>query len=1210
MMVRRSICFGLGIIAYTAIIRIAEAMIWTVPGTTATQAQPSDDAAPHNPVSPRRGVSHGGYRSSAIIFVDAAAAPGGDGSSWDLAYQDLQQALADAQFDSSVMEIRVAAGIYKPDAGTGDRNAAFLLTGQSDLTLLGGFPSGGGELEDRDPGAHLTVLSGDLAGNDIVTFEMLTFNGSLQPDNLASAGVNFESIDDNTYTVVSANGADETVTIDGFVISGGHAPDVGGGLVASNSGLQICNIIFRDNSAGTRGGAAYLTYATAPILIHSCQFERNTASSQGGALYVEHARLMVSEVIARENVSARGGWLYLYFNDGEPHGLSDFTLERNFATIEGGALYAYSDNSLLMTHGLIRGNAAASDSGGVSLHDDNVIASCDFIENVAGRDGAGLHVNRLNTIRDCQFTDNIAGSNGAGAYAHGYSTVVTCGFTRNSALTHGGGMYDAQGRSTISRCRFDSNHGSRGAGLHLHSTSSRVTATIFSFNIGATRGGGVYSGGGNRFDECEFVGNASETGGGAYALSNFDRFNDCVFEENIATGDGGGFWGDNSNHQFHRCQFLRNIAGAAGGGVRVLHTGVITDSIFIGNQAGTLGGGMYARGAFGSSVATSTFVANDAQEGGGIYAAGPLTISDSLLWSNVDTTSPLERAQLAGNTHIVDHCIVMGLDQYSGSDNLGDDPLLVDETGPDMVPGSGDEDLRLTSASPAIDAGSRSGMVTNIGPFDAYGSPRYVGFDGAPSPIVDIGALEAQDCNADGFIDTESIALGYANDCNEDGVPDACQAGSFVPTEQVQLVAQDSAIQDLGTSLAIRNNMIIAGAPLTNYNGAVETGVCVLFDADSGQQLTLLAPPVGTIARRFGADLTWTEQYLAVGAESGIGSAYLYDSESLTFLRAFVPLDGTNGHHFGSSIALVGSTLIVGAPGDDQDSLSDSGSVYLFDCESGSLLHKLRPLEPGSDHDFGFSIDAEGDRVLVGSPGDNFNDGLPGFAYLFSVSTGQQLIELVPSHAAVHDRFGAAVSLTNGRAFVSAPSQTVTDPDAGAVFVFDASTGAHLARIVAPDSMRSDQFGTALAVDSGLIAVGATGVDGAFSDVGAVYLFDEASFDFIAKVQSPESERWAMLGYSVACSNGMVVSKALNSDADDSVLVFTPSTPDQDHNGVPDMCLCPADFNTDGRLNFFDVQQFLNDFSSAKPGADFLPDGQFDLLDVQAFLNAYLAGCP
>ena len=55
---------------------------------------------------------------------------------------------------------------------------------------------------------------------------------------------------------------------------------------------------------------------------------------------------------------------------------------------------------------------------------------------------------------------------------------------------------------------------------------------------------------------------------------------------------------------------------------------------------------------------------------------------------------------------------------------------------------------------------------------------------------------------------------------------------------------------------------------------------------------------------------------------------------------------------------------------------------------------------------------------------------------------------------------------------------------------------------------------------------------------------------------------------------------------------------------------CAVDLNSDGELNFFDVQMFLSLFAAHDPAADFTHDGSFDFFDVQEFLAAFANGCP
>lgn len=61
---------------------------------------------------------------------------------------------------------------------------------------------------------------------------------------------------------------------------------------------------------------------------------------------------------------------------------------------------------------------------------------------------------------------------------------------------------------------------------------------------------------------------------------------------------------------------------------------------------------------------------------------------------------------------------------------------------------------------------------------------------------------------------------------------------------------------------------------------------------------------------------------------------------------------------------------------------------------------------------------------------------------------------------------------------------------------------------------------------------------------------------------------------------------------------------------VPDEPVgCPADFNGDALVNFFDVQAFLNAFSAHDDSADLNADGVWNFFDVQMFLNVFSAGC-
>src|SRR6266508_867898 len=134
------------------------------------------------------------HAAGTIVYVDAGASGVGDGSSWADAYPSLADALAGA---ASGTEIWVAKGTYKPTSGT-DRTATFLL--KDGVAIYGGFAGGETQRDQRDWQANITLLSGDLNGDD---------SGDVSLPNLTR--------EDNSYHVVTgATGA----TLDGVTITG------------------------------------------------------------------------------------------------------------------------------------------------------------------------------------------------------------------------------------------------------------------------------------------------------------------------------------------------------------------------------------------------------------------------------------------------------------------------------------------------------------------------------------------------------------------------------------------------------------------------------------------------------------------------------------------------------------------------------------------------------------------------------------------------------------------------------------------------------------------------------------------------------------------------------------------------------------------------------------------------------------------------------
>ena len=94
--------------------------------------------------------------------------------------------------------------------------------------------------------------------------------------------------------------------------------------------------------------------------------------------------------------------------------------------------------------------------------------------------------------------------------------------------------------------------------------------------------------------------------------------------------------------------------------------------------------------------------------------------------------------------------------------------------------------------------------------------------------------------------------------------------------------------------------------------------------------------------------------------------------------------DGAERDFFGGSVAISGTTAIVGAV----DVKPDLGSVYLFDTITGQQVARLLPSDNAVRDGFGFYVAISGTTAIVGALGDQ-SEGISGSAYLFDTTTGR-----------------------------------------------------------------------------------------------------------------------------------------------------------------------------------------------------------------------------
>jgi hypothetical protein len=217
-----------------------------------------------------------------VRYVDAGAAPGGDGSSWAAAFDALPDALDAAQPGDAIW---IAAGTYVPGP---DRRDAFSL--KDGVALLGGFAGTEARPAERTLGAAATVLSGAVDGDG------------------APSG--------NAYHVVTAPaGVTGSAVLDRLTITGGNADGTGvdgcgGGLRLDGASPTLQNVRIAGNRA-VRGGGLCLTGGAAPPVANALIAE-NTATEAGGGAYADQGSAgAFTHVTITANAAPTGGGLYV-----------------------------------------------------------------------------------------------------------------------------------------------------------------------------------------------------------------------------------------------------------------------------------------------------------------------------------------------------------------------------------------------------------------------------------------------------------------------------------------------------------------------------------------------------------------------------------------------------------------------------------------------------------------------------------------------------------------------------------------------------------------------------------------------------------------------------------------------------------------------------------------------------------------------------------
>lgn len=268
--------------------------------------------------------------------------------------------------------------------------------------------------------------------------------------------------------------------------------------------------------------------------------------------------------------------------------------------------------------------------------------------------------------------------------------------------------------------------------------------------------------------------------------------------------------------------------------------------------------------------------------------------------------------------------------------------------------------------------------------------------------------------------------------------------------QQQIVTGSDTIASDFfGAHVAVNGNTIAVGAP-NGARGAVYVFV-LMGNTWVQQQKLLPSDPGDPFSNQLGWSVAVSGDTLLAGANLGgsTGEVYFFQRVGNTWQEQ-QRIDLQEIALFGFSVAIDGDVAVIGAPLTDlRNPLPPNGfpefwgAAYVY-VRSGSSWVESQFLTASDEQNadvFGWSVAIKGSLIAIGSPGDhdvtNAIVQSPGSAYLFEFN-GSSWVQQQEFHASFSlvDHLGQEVGVSSSGLIASAPGFFDTAPSRRSAFVF------------------------------------------------------------------------------------------------------------------------------------------------------------------------------
>ncbi|MFP4016213.1 MAG: right-handed parallel beta-helix repeat-containing protein [Halanaerobiales bacterium] len=320
-----------------------------------------------------------------------------------------------------------------------------------------------------------------------ISTELGTFN----PENPAAVANTIidagGSSSTNGSTIVISGASTDTVTIEGFTITGGIGSSTigttsqyGGGIHIHTVKTILRNNIITGNEAHDGGGAIYGYMCD--MTLEGNTIENNSSYLAGGGINIGAGSgytltVDMTDNIIRNNESEdrNAGGIYTWNVGGI---WSGNIIDGNSAGTYAGAIHLNHSSPDIIDNSII--NNTADSIAGISIDDNsfptiqNNIISGNQSASINSR-GGGLSIASEGLILSGNEISNNSAVIGAGVYASSVITLDNNNISNNSASSTGGGIYTTKD-ITLTNNTLDSNTALQGGGIALYAEDKVLTA--------------------------------------------------------------------------------------------------------------------------------------------------------------------------------------------------------------------------------------------------------------------------------------------------------------------------------------------------------------------------------------------------------------------------------------------------------------------------------------------------------------------------------------------------------------------------------------------------------------------------------------------------------------------------------------------------------------------------------------------------------------